>query len=81
MMVIVLNATAKKKGTRRAKSRSPGLTRWRDEVSKGSSEDPVSLDLKDEFELASQRAGCRHGYGNSMCKGPEEGRSMARSRN
>lgn len=48
IVIIVLSATAKKKGARRAKSRSPGLTRWREEVRKGSSEDPVSLDLKDE---------------------------------
>lgn len=69
----------RKKSARRAKV--PGLTRWREEVRKGSSEDPVSLGLKEEFELVSQRKGCRHRYGNSMCKGPEEGRSMIHSRN
>lgn len=81
MLVIVSSAIEKNKGARRAKSRNPGLTTWREEVRKGSSEDPVSLSLKDEYVLTSQSEGWRQGYGNSMCKGPEGGRNMVPSRN
>lgn len=36
---------------------------------------------KDACSLASQREVWRHGCGNSTCKGPEEGRSMAHAKN
>lgn len=53
MLPVVLSALEKSKGARRAKSRNRGLTVWGEEVRKGSSDDPISLDLKGEYELTS----------------------------